>query len=230
MSLSSSTKIPANNTYAAFMSSSSSPIAKISHYSTQKDRLYASKCICIISQYPFNRAFAKILHTLFDMVDKTDLLGINLESHLYNLIYEIPLPACGHLLKFHVGCKAIQLHLPDYANANDLPLLDYDLGEFFRLLGVSNMINLYIAALLEHQILLYSKDYYLLMLVAESLTGLFFPFTWLKPYVPIVPASNLHFIEAPVPYIMGFHHRDIDKEFFKQVIFVDLLYLYKYRI
>ena len=50
------------------------------------------------------------------------------------------------------------------------------------------------------------------MLVAESLTALFFPFTWLKPYVPIVPASNLHFIEAPVPYIMGFHHANVDKD------------------
>jgi DENN domain-containing protein 5 len=150
------------------------------------------------------------------MVEKTDLIGINLESHLYNLIYEIPLPPLGGLLKFHIGCKAIRLHLPDHANANDLPLFDYDLGEFFRLLGVSNVINLYITALLEHQIILYSKDYNLLMLVAESLSSLFFPFTWLKPYVPLVPASNLHFIEAPVPYIMGFHHRDIDKEFFKQ--------------
>jgi hypothetical protein len=107
--------------------------------------------------------------------------------------------------------------MPDYTNGtNDLPLFDYDLLEFFQLLGVNNTIQLYITALLEHQILLYSKDLYLLMLVAESLTTLFFPFTWLKPYVPIVPASNLHFIEAPVPYIMGFHNKDIDKEFFKQ--------------
>jgi hypothetical protein len=203
------------NNLGTALSSFVSP-AKISHYSTQRDRLYAAKCICIISQYPFNRAFSKVLHTLYDMVEKTDLLGINLESHLYNLIYDIPLPPLGSNLKFHIGCKAIHLHLPDYANANDLPLFDYDMFEFFRLLGVSNVINLYIAALLEHQVLLYSKDYSLLMLVAESLTTLFFPFTWLKPYVPLVPASNLHFIEAPVPYIMGFHHRDIDKEFFKQ--------------
>ena len=190
--------------------------SKIVHYNTQKDRLYASKCICLISQHPFNRAFSKILHTLYDMVEKTDLLGISLESHLHSLIYGVPLPPAGHLLRFHVGCTAVQLHLPDYTHANDLPLLDYDMFEFFRLLGVSNAINLYVAALLEHQILLYSKEYHLLMLVAETLTALFFPFTWLKPYVPIVPASNLHFIEAPVPYIMGFHHRDIDKEFFKQ--------------
>lgn len=178
-----------------------------------KDRLYACKCICLISQQPFNRAFAKILHTLYDMVERTDLLGIPLEAHLHNLIYDLPMPAPGQLVKIHIGCKAAYVLA---AQANELPLFDYDLLEFFRLLGVQNAINLYITALLEHQILLYSKDYNLLMLVAESLTTLLFPFQWVKTYVPIVPASNLHFIEAPLPYIMGFHHKDIDKDFFKQ--------------
>ena len=187
------------------------------HYSIGKDRLYATKSICLISQTPFNKSFRKILQTLYEMVEQTDLLGMNLESHLYNLIYELPMPASGKLMQFHIGCRASVIYMPDYTNGtNDLPLFDYDLLEFFQLLGVNNTIQLYITALLEHQILLYSKDLYLLMLVAESLTTLFFPFTWLKPYVPIVPASNLHFIEAPVPYIMGFHNKDIDKEFFKQ--------------
>ena len=189
---------------------------KVSHYNILKDRLYASKCICLLSQYPFVKAFNKILQTLYDMVEQTDLLGINLESHIYNLIYEIPMPLSGKLMQFKIGCRKTSVYMPRYSSSEELPLFDYDLMESFRLLGVGNMINLYITALLEHQILLYSKDYYSLMLIAESLAILFFPFTWLKPYVPIVPASNLHFIEAPVPYIMGFHHKDIDKDFFKQ--------------
>jgi hypothetical protein len=200
-----------------------SPMRDSSQYSMFRDKLYTSKCICIISQYPFNNSFKKILSTLYDMVEKTDLLGINLESHLYNIIYELPMPEHGKLVKFNIGCTSVVARMPDYVNGNELPLLDYDLFEFFRLLGVNNIIMLYIAALLEHQILLYSKDYNLLMLVAESLTALFFPFTWLKPYVPIVPASNLHFIEAPVPYIMGFHHKDIDKDFFRQGIVLKYL-------
>lgn len=186
------------------------------HYTKGKDRLYATKSICLISQNAFYKSFKKILSTLYEMVDGTDLLGISLESHLYNLIYELPMPLAGKLMQFHIGCRASVVHLPDYSNCNDLPLFDFDLLDFFQLLGVNNTINLYISALLEHQILLYSKDYYLLMLVAESITTLFFPFIWLKPYVPIVPASNINFIDAPVPYIMGFHNKDIDKEFFKQ--------------
>ena len=51
-----------------------------------------------------------------------------------------------------------------------------------------------------------SLDFQRLMLVAESITSLMFPFSWQHVYVPILPASLLHFLDAPVPYIMGLHH------------------------
>lgn len=41
------------------------------------------------------------------------------------------------------------------------------------------------------------------MLVAESVCALIFPFTWQNVYVPILPSSLLHFLDAPVPFIMG---------------------------
>ncbi|KAJ3593991.1 hypothetical protein NHX12_006323 [Muraenolepis orangiensis] len=41
------------------------------------------------------------------------------------------------------------------------------------------------------------------MAVAESITALMFPFQWQHVYVPILPASLLHFLDAPVPYLMG---------------------------
>jgi hypothetical protein len=31
------------------------------------------------------------------------------------------------------------------------------------------------------------------------------PFVWPHVYVPILPSTALHFVEAPVPYIMGLH-------------------------
>ena len=49
------------------------------------------------------------------------------------------------------------------------------------------------------------SDYQRLMLVAEGITALAFPFQWQLVYVPILPASMSHFLDAPVPYIMGFH-------------------------
>ena len=48
------------------------------------------------------------------------------------------------------------------------------------------------------------------MLVAEAMTSLIFPFIWQHVYVPILPASLLHFLEAPVPFVMGLYCRDTD--------------------
>ena len=54
-------------------------------------------------------------------------------------------------------------------------------------------------------------DYQRLMLVAESLSMLIFPFSWQHVYVPILPASMQHFLDAPVPYIMGLHRGQEDR-------------------
>ena len=53
------------------------------------------------------------------------------------------------------------------------------------------------------------------MTVAEGITSLLFPFTWQHVYVPILPASLLHFLDAPVPFIMGLHHTGEDQSFLK---------------
>lgn len=42
-----------------------------------------------------------------------------------------------------------------------------------------------------------------LMLCAQCLTSLLFPFTWPHVYVPILPSSQHGFLDAPVPFIMG---------------------------
>ncbi|XP_064433157.1 DENN domain-containing protein 5A isoform X3 [Mirounga angustirostris] len=54
------------------------------------------------------------------------------------------------------------------------------------------------------------SDYQRLMTVAETITALMFPFQWQHVYVPILPASLLHFLDAPVPYLMGLHSNGLD--------------------
>uniref|UniRef100_A0A8C4GU31 DENN/MADD domain containing 5B n=1 Tax=Dicentrarchus labrax TaxID=13489 RepID=A0A8C4GU31_DICLA len=50
--------------------------------------------------------------------------------------------------------------------------------------------------------------YQRLMTVAEGITTLLFPFQWQHVYVPILPASLLHFLDAPVPYLMGLQSKE----------------------
>ena len=46
-------------------------------------------------------------------------------------------------------------------------------------------------------------DYHKLMLGANCLAALLFPFSWPHVFVPILPSSQRGFLDAPVPYIMG---------------------------
>lgn len=46
-------------------------------------------------------------------------------------------------------------------------------------------------------------DFIKLMLVAECIVSLLLPFTWAHVYVPILPSPLYHFLDAPVPFVMG---------------------------
>lgn len=43
------------------------------------------------------------------------------------------------------------------------------------------------------------------MIVGECITSLLFPFVWPHVYAPILPAALHHFLDAPVPFVMGLH-------------------------
>ena len=107
---------------------------------------------------------------------------------------------------------------------SELPLFEYEIGQVIDLLGIDHLIQLWTCLLLESQVLIHSHgmnfivlrlflnhisnprsflDFNRLMLVAESLTTLLFPFSWPHVYVPILPATMYNFLDAPVPFLMG---------------------------
>ena len=54
-------------------------------------------------------------------------------------------------------------------------------------------------------VIICSTDFHKFMLVAESVTAILFPFVWQHVYVPILPAALSHFLDAPVPFLMGIY-------------------------
>ncbi|KAJ8382726.1 hypothetical protein SKAU_G00035040 [Synaphobranchus kaupii] len=169
-------------------------------YDTARDTLYVSKALCLIAPLPFLHACRHFLSQLHRAVTGPLPPPLPLESYIHNLLYEVPLPAPGRSLKFHGVYEPIICQRP---GPRELPLADFPLGVAFRLLGVENLVQVFTCALLEMQILLYSQDYQRLVTVAEVITSLLFPFQWQHVYVPILPASLCHFLDAPVPYLMG---------------------------
>ncbi|XP_060632765.2 DENN domain-containing protein 5B isoform X2 [Anolis sagrei] len=183
-------------------------LAKMQRYNSydiNRDTLYVSKCVCLITPLPFMQACKKFLIQLYKAVTCQQPPPLPLESYIHNILYEVPLPPPGRSLKFYGVYEPIICQRP---GPNELPLFDYALRETFELLGLENLVQVFTCVLLEMQILLYSQDYQRLMTVAEGITTLLFPFQWQHVYVPILPASLLHFLDAPVPYLMGLQSKE----------------------
>ncbi|XP_066556954.1 DENN domain-containing protein 5A isoform X3 [Amia ocellicauda] len=184
-----------------------SKLQRFNSYDITRDTLYVSKCICLITPMAFIQACRKVLEQLHQAVTSPQPPPLPLESYIFNILYEVPLPPSGRSLKFSGVYGPIVCQRP---STSELPLFDFPINQVFELLGVENVIQLFTCALLEIQILLYSQHYQRLMTVAESITALMFPFQWQHVYVPILPASLLHFLDAPVPYLMGLHSNGQD--------------------
>uniref|UniRef100_A0A2A4JW91 UDENN domain-containing protein n=2 Tax=Heliothis virescens TaxID=7102 RepID=A0A2A4JW91_HELVI len=184
--------------------------AALTYYDIAKDKLYVAKSIALICQYPYVRVAQLFLENLFRSLPRQPGPGLSPESYVYNLLYEVPVPLPGQALRLyvppsepHLDPIPVVIRMPNHPD--ELPLLDYPLRAMFSTLGVECVVQLFTCVLLEHQVLLRSSDYNKLMLVAECIVSLLLPFTWAHVYVPILPAPLYHFLDAPVPFVMGLH-------------------------
>ncbi|XP_023942763.1 DENN domain-containing protein 5B isoform X3 [Bicyclus anynana] len=184
--------------------------AALTYYDITKDKLYVAKSIALICQYPYVRVAQLFLENLFRSLPRQPGPGLSPESYVYNLLYEVPVPLPGQALRLyvppsepHLDPIPVVIRMPN--PPEELPLLDYPLRVMFSILGVECVVQLFTCVLLEHQVLLRSSDFNKLMLVAECIVSLLLPFSWAHVYVPILPAPLYHFLDAPVPFVMGLH-------------------------
>ncbi|RDD41175.1 DENN domain-containing protein 5A [Trichoplax sp. H2] len=175
------------------------------------DGLYVSKCIALITSFQHVEAYRKIIEELFTgLFAGASDTTLPVETYIYHLLYEVPAPPAGHYVKLRL-CTGLPITIKN-PPMHELPVFEYSLRELFRLLGARNAMDIFSCMLFERQILLLSSDYYRLMLVAEGLSSLLFPFAWPHAYVPILPLPLIKFLEAPFPFLMGIHYRNqIDK-------------------
>ncbi|XP_066150244.1 DENN domain-containing protein 5B [Euwallacea fornicatus] len=184
----------------------------LTYYDIVKDKLFVSKCIGIICQTAYVQAAKMFLENLYRCAPRksASLNGLSLESYVFNLLYEMELPAPGKSILIHLPPS--DPHLPpantilqNPAPPLELPHSDYYMRLMFTWLGVEIIVQLFTCLLLENQVLLRSTDSQKLMVVAEGMTTLLFPFSWPHVYVPILPAELHHFLDAPVPFLMGLY-------------------------
>ncbi|KAF5302317.1 hypothetical protein FQA39_LY10356 [Lamprigera yunnana] len=184
----------------------------LAYYDISKDKLFVSKSIGIITRTPYVHASKIFLENLYRCIPKraSSLNVLSIESYVFNILYEVQSPTPGKSILIHLPPSDPLLPLSDVilqcpVFPLELPHFDFPLRSMFIWLGVDIVLQLFTCLLLENQVLLRSADCQKLMIVAEGITSLLFPFSWPHVYVPILPASLEHFLDAPVPFVMGLY-------------------------
>ena len=67
---------------------------------SQDDRLFANKCICFVTSKPIVQPCQAFLEQLHAVATGKQAVDLPLESYLYNVLYEVPLPSPGKMVKF----------------------------------------------------------------------------------------------------------------------------------
>ncbi|EAL41523.3 AGAP011351-PA [Anopheles gambiae str. PEST] len=200
-----------------FKIAAQAPASALSYYDVTKDKLYVAKSLSLVCQVPYAHVAELFLQNLYRCLPRHPGSRLSLESYVYNILYEVSTPPPGKSIRIYIPPE--EPHLPPIATIlqrpaqkDELPHMDFPLRLLFTYLGVECVIQLFTCVLLESQVLLRSTDYQKLTIVAECITSLLFPFQWPHVYAPILPASLHHFLDAPVPFVMGLH-ADCDSSF-----------------
>jgi DENN (AEX-3) domain/uDENN domain/dDENN domain len=175
--------------------------------SRTSDKYYAPKCICILSQYPFLKSFRDVLTGLYQIsLTPSD---IPMERRVCNLMLEVPLPPPGRFsVQYSLGDEIISFKR--CPRNNPLAFTQLPIRTMFEYLETSHIELLLRCVLMEHSILLYSRQLSLLVHVCETLRNLVYPFDWQHVYIPVLPSSLSEFCSAPIPYMIGTHTHNMD--------------------
>ncbi|EGG13647.1 WD40 repeat-containing protein [Cavenderia fasciculata] len=187
-------------------------------------QIYAPKCICFLSHYPFFSFFRLTLNEVYQKVFFSTT-PLPIERYIYNMVQEVPLPTPGlSTVTYNLNNSIISLkRSSEYL----LPTSDLPFSLLFKCLDIKNALILFKSILLEEKIVIISSHYSLLTYITEILTTLLHPFTWPHVYVPILPELLLEYVYSPFPFIMGVHrsysHNILNEEnLLGEIVVVDL--------
>ncbi|XP_026526996.1 MAP kinase-activating death domain protein isoform X8 [Notechis scutatus] len=129
------------------------------------------------------------------------------EAWIYRLLRS-PVPVAGQKrvdveVLPHELQPALTFALPDPSRFS---LVDFPLHLPLELLGVDACLQVLSCILLEHKVVLQSRDYNALSMSVMAFVSLIYPLEYMFPVIPLLPtcmASAEQLLLAPTPYIIG---------------------------
>uniref|UniRef100_W5K4T3 DENN domain containing 4C n=1 Tax=Astyanax mexicanus TaxID=7994 RepID=W5K4T3_ASTMX len=162
-----------------------------------------NKCICLLSRWPFFKAFKEFLMFLYRLsADSVNPLPI--EKHISHFMHNVPFPS-PQRPRIMVQVFLL-LHSSQFLSQHS----GADYSTLLKNLGPENCATLLHFILLENKILLHSLRPDVLTGIAEAVVAMIFPFQWQCPYIPLCPLSLAGVLNAPCPFIVGVDSRYFD--------------------
>ena len=199
-------------------------------------RLWVPMGICLTSNLPIIGVMeAMLLRICESLASKTggsptavdnerlrSIIHEDLADAIIN--YQKPIPGVLHCSIPFLSGERLHVTLPPPTGLPPLPH-GSSITSVCRLLGADGL-NVMLAALLtECKIIIHSDEVANLAMVAEVATALIYPFYWALPYIPVLPAAMLEFVEAPLSYFLGIPTSSlklVDPQALDDVVVIDL--------
>lgn len=166
---------------------------------TTSKYIYVPKALVVLSHYPFFHLFYNILKQLYRI--SLSSCPLAMEKYLTQVITETPLPPPGSTrVVFPLADSMLMVSRPP---RNQLPMIDFSYRPLFSRLSVNNILSIFSFICAEHKVCFASKFLSILTPIQESFLSFLFPLVWQGAYIPVMPATMLDLLDAPVPMLLG---------------------------
>ncbi|KAI8377993.1 AEX-3 domain-containing protein [Radiomyces spectabilis] len=172
------------------------------------DCIWVPKAIGLVSRMPWHDLFGDWLRIMLDSIvgvqgRKAKGDHLNIQSAVYNIIREVPLPPPGRFeISLSISQRSLFFSRP---SINEVPILkNFSLFPLFRALSSHLILAVLETLLSEGKVLFLSNHPGMLSVACESFRYLLFPFYWQFVFIPVLPEKLLACLQVPVPFLIGF--------------------------
>jgi hypothetical protein len=159
-----------------------------------------AECFCILSHHP---SFALFSHIL-DIVERRRNMSSSAVFAFLKAVLAHPFPAPGESFVVKTFSTSETPDVYTLARPNDEYLLDHvSFFKLFSTLKLVNVLKLWEYLLCERRLVFCSKSLSLLSSCIYALCSLLYPFSWQHIFIPILPPILIHYVTAPMPFLVG---------------------------
>ena len=153
--------------------------------------------------------FYRVMKITGDDINENSIINYhNLEIiHMIIFLTDIILPPSNSKMILNFHFSSIEFNFP---SLTEIPNNEEYIQLLFDCLEISTIIKLWCSLLSEKHIIFLANQGYLLFAITQGLLSLMFPFSWLHTYIPILPFSQIDYLDSPTPYIIGVITHKID--------------------